>query len=102
MIINTTYGEGGYDSSKPNNNVVETIERINSQECVITEYDGENIVSQETIDMPGVAVNDTAQFTIPGSAIDELVEALDDPSVNSVSELKSAVMEFVQQIKNSN
>ena len=40
MIINTTYDDGGYDPNKPNNNIVETVERIDREHCVIKQYDG--------------------------------------------------------------
>lgn len=99
MIINTTYGEGGYDPNKPNNNIVETVDRINSQECLVTEYDGDNIINQETLVTPEMATQDISQYTIPAAAIDTLVEAMDDPAVNSISEIKLAVLQFVRQIK---
>lgn len=55
MIISTTYGVGGYDETKPNNNIVEVVERINADECVVRKYEGDTVVSETTVPMPEVA-----------------------------------------------
>lgn len=98
MIISTTYGVGGYDETKPNNNIVETIERINSDECVVREYDGETVVSETTISMPETPEQPTL-LSVSSDAIDELLEAMDDGSVNSIVELKQSILNFANKIK---
>lgn len=72
-MIHTTYGEGGYDETKPNNNIIE-------------QYDD------------GVVDENVEQKTIPVTAIAELQTKLDDPTVNSIAEVKSALSDFIGQI----
>lgn len=69
------YGEGGFDPTKPNNNIV-------------AEYD--------TPDVEGVIVDETKQ--IPQSALDNLSTKLNDPTVNSIAEIKDALKDFIGEI----
>lgn len=71
----TVYGVGGYDPSKPNNNVVE-------------EYE---IPDPEVMAPAG-------QTMIPQAAIDELKSKVQNPSINSIAELKTALKEFLDGI----
>lgn len=73
MIKVTEYGEGGFDETKPNNNIV-------------NQYEIEESPTQEL-------------KQIPTSALDELSTKLSDPSVNSIAEVKSALSDFVAQIR---
>lgn len=98
MIINTTYGEGGYDPTKPNNNIVETMERIDSEHCVIKQYDGETIINEETIYMPEPIEDENAKFTIPKYAIVRFSEDMDNPEINSIAEIKRSINKFLEQI----
>lgn len=66
----TEYGEGGFDPSKPNNNIVDEYE-------IQTEDVGETI-------------------TIPLAARDDLALKLVDPSINSIAEIKAAFLEFIR------
>lgn len=52
MIISTTYGAGGYDETKPNNNIIEVVKRINTDECVVIKYDGDTVIGEYNISMP--------------------------------------------------
>lgn len=70
------YGQGGYDPTKPNNNVV-------------AEYD--------TPDVEAEVVDELKQ--IPQSALDNLSDKLGDPTVNTIAELKGALSEFLGEIK---
>jgi len=70
------YGQGGYDPTKPNNNVV-------------AEYD--------TPDVEAEVVDELKQ--IPQSALDNLSDKLSDPTVNTIAELKGALGEFLGEIK---
>ena len=99
MIVNTTYGDGGLDTNKPNNNVIETIERIDDQHCVLKEYEGDTVVNEQTLDMPVTNDIDSTEYTIPGSALIDLSAALSDTQVNSITELKAAIANFVSNIK---
>lgn len=72
-MINTVYGEGGYDPEKPNNNVVEQFD------------DG--------VEEP------TELKQIPSTAVSDLKEKLSDPSVNSIAEVKSALKDFLEKIE---
>lgn len=71
-----TYGVGGYDETKPNNNIVEEIET-------------EDVLETET---------DTLK-QIPQSAIDSLANQLENPSINSIAELKSVLASFLSKIE---
>lgn len=68
MLV-TEYGEGGYDPSKPNNNIVDQYEILDEQ------------------DVPPIASS---------SALSALAEKMNDPSVNTIAEVKAAVLQFVQ------
>jgi len=70
------YGQGGYDPTKPNNNVV-------------AEYN--------TPDVEAEVVDELKQ--IPQSALDNLSDKLSDPTVNTIAELKGALGEFLGEIK---
>ena len=72
-MIHTIYGEGGYDETKPNNNVIEQFD------------DG----------LP----EPTELKQIPASALAELSDALADPSINSIAEIKSVLASFVNSIE---
>ena len=72
MIV-TTYGEGGFDESKPNSNIV-------------AQYD-DGI--QEAVELK----------QIPANALAELSDALADPSINSIAEIKSVLANFVNSIE---
>lgn len=99
MIINTTYDDGGYDPNKPNNNIVETVERIDREHCVIKQYDGETIINEETVYMLEPIENENAQLTIPKSAVTKLAEDMANPSINSISEIKSVISDFASKIQ---
>lgn len=99
MIISTTYGAGGYDETKPNNNIVEIVERINADECVVKEYDGDTVVSETSISMPEMP-EEPVLLSIPSDAVDELLEAMDDNSINSIAEIKQSILQFATKIKN--
>lgn len=72
MLV-TVYGEGGFDPNKPNNNIIE-------------QYDD------------GIEVQDEL-LQIPKSAVETLSDKLKDPSVNSIAEVKSALGDFLGEIK---
>lgn len=71
------YGEGGFDPTKPNNNIV-------------AEYD--------TPDEKVIIVDDGLK-QIPQSALDSLSDKLQDPSVNSIAEIKDALKDFIGEIR---
>lgn len=66
------YGEGGYDPSKPNNNVIDEIEVLDDQ------------VEQPT-------------YSITESALTDLQASLE--SAQTVSDIKDTLNDFVQAIK---
>lgn len=72
-MIHTTYGEGGYDETKPNNNIIDQFD------------DGieEQVESKQ----------------IPTTALTELASKLNDPTVNSIAEIKAALKDFVSSIE---
>mgnify|MGYP000860193140 CR=1 FL=1 len=72
MIV-TVYGEGGYDPEKENNNIIE-------------QYDDGIEASEET-------------KQIPQSALNNLSNKLQDPSVNSIAEIKDALKDFIGEIR---
>lgn len=72
MII-TTYGEGGYDPTKPNNNIIE-------------QYDDGVPEPTETI-------------TVPISAVEQLASDMADPSINSIAEIKSSLTTFLDNLR---
>lgn len=72
MIV-TVYGEGGFDPNKPNNNIVE-------------QYD-------DGVETP----EETKQ--IPQSALNNLSNKLNDPSVNSIAEIKDVLKDFIGEIR---
>lgn len=72
-MIYTTYGEGGFDPSKPNNNIIDQFD--------------DGVVWEGELKQ------------IPASALTTLSDALADPSVNSVAEIKSALSDFVNSIE---
>lgn len=69
------YGEGGYDPTKPNNNIVSEIET------------------------PDQIVESDEMKQIPAGALTELSAALADPGVNSIAEIKSALSAFISSIE---
>jgi hypothetical protein len=71
------YGLGGYDPTKPNNNIVNTYE------------DGGDIYEAEN----------PATVTIPVTALDNLDDALDNPATNSIAEIKAALRNFTQELR---
>lgn len=73
----TTYGVGGYDPTKPNNNIVEQVET----EDVVIEHEENQTVS------------------IPKTAITDLAAAMTDPSINSIAEIKTAIISFTEKIQ---
>ncbi len=75
MLV-TVYGEGGFDPEKPNNNIVE-------------QYDDGVTDEPETQELK----------QIPQSAIDTLATKLNDPSVNSIAEVKGALKDFIGEIQ---
>lgn len=72
-MLYITYGEGGYDETKPNNNIVE-------------EFDDGQPEAVET-------------KQIPATALAELSNALADPGINSIAEIKAALADFVRSIE---
>jgi hypothetical protein len=72
MIV-TVYGEGGFDPDKPNNNIIE-------------QYDDGAEAPEET-------------KQIPQSALNNLSNKLQDPSVNSIAEIKDALKDFIGEIR---
>lgn len=99
MIVNTTYGVGGFDESKPNNNIVEVIERINDNECKVIEYDGVTVVNETIIDYPTASVPDNSTVLVPAAAVEKLADDMADPAINSISEVKNAVLDFVNTLR---
>ena len=76
MMKFTEYGEGGYDPTKPNDNI-------------ISEYDDEiNIVENE--------------LTITQNAIENLQTTLADPAINSIAKVKTALINFFDEVKEAN
>jgi len=75
MLV-TVYGEGGFDPEKPNNNIVEQYD-----DGVVDEAESEELKQ------------------IPKSALDNLSSKLKDPTVNSIAELKSALGDFLGEIR---
>lgn len=71
-MIHTTYGEGGYDETKPNNNIIEQVD-------------------------DGIQA-ETELKQIPQTALSELKTKLADSGVNSIAEVKAALTDFVDQI----
>jgi|GEM_PF-6391558 len=100
MIVSTVYGAGGLDTTKPNNNIIETTERINADECVVKEYDGETVVRETTVNIPEPPQTPVL-LSVPSDAVDELISAMDDSSVNSVADIKQSIMQFASKIMSS-
>jgi hypothetical protein len=71
------YGLGGYDESKPNNNIID-------------EYDIEESIDDITI---------PREVLIPISSIDTLQSTLDDPATNSIAKIKTALTEFLEELR---
>jgi len=72
-MIHTIYGDGGFDPEKPNNNIIEQFD------------DG--------IDAPDEMVQ------ISKSAIDNISDKLQDPTVNTIAEIKGVLNDFFGEIK---
>lgn len=72
MLV-TVYGEGGFDPEKPNNNIIE-------------QYDDVVEVEPE-------------MKQIPQTALNTLSQKLNDPSINSIAEIKSILKDFIQEIQ---
>lgn len=71
-MIYTTYGVGGYDPTKPNNNIVD-------------QYEEDQLVDELR--------------QIPQSALDALSVKLNDSQVNSIAEVKDALKDFIGSIQ---
>lgn len=75
MAQKVTYGEGGFDPSKPNNNIIEVVE-----------------VEDEVVE-------ESPTVTIPRAAVTKLAEDMQDSQINSIAEIKQAVLQFVQSVE---
>lgn len=73
----TEYGEGGFDATKPNNNV--TAEYELSDEI-------ENINSETIVSIPQIAIGN-------------LQTQLADPATNSIAKVKTALINFFEEIQ---
>lgn len=71
------YGEGGYDPSKPDNNVLES-------------FESPDVQPEEILD---------TQVAITPAAITQLQNTLADPATNSIAKIKSALTEFLEQLR---
>lgn len=70
----TEYGEGGFDETKPNNNIVDEYEI-------------------------GDAASDAAgTINVPVAAVEQLATDMADPSVNSIAEIKAALTTFLDSL----
>lgn len=72
MLV-TEYGPGGYDATKTNDNIV-------------NEYDIE-------------PTEDAPEVTVSVNAIDTFLETLEDPATNSIAEIKTALKDFLNGLK---
>jgi hypothetical protein len=81
MVI-TEYGEGGYDPSKPNDNIINQSETIT-----------------DLGDDPIIAPVFNNEVTIPVAALTTLIGDLDDPAINSIAKVKDALKDFFQSVK---
>lgn len=71
------YGEGGYDPTKPNNNIVNEYETPDVESDIV-----------ETINVPVLAV-------------EQLATDMSDPNINSIAEIKSSLSKFLESLKNN-
>lgn len=71
------YGLGGYDESKPNNNIID-------------EYDIEDAIDDVAI---------TREVSIPIFSIDTLQAALEDPATNTIAKVKSVLADFLEELR---
>lgn len=68
------YGPGGLDTSKENNNILS-----------IEDYEDQPIVE--------------APLEVPAAAVNTFLETLEDPATNSIAEIKSALKDFLNEMK---
>jgi len=71
------YGLGGFDESKPNNNIID-------------EYDIEQSIDDVAI---------PREVSIPISSIDTLQTALEDPATNSIAKIKTILTDFLEELR---
>lgn len=71
------YGEGGYDPTKENDNIV-------------SQYDIPDAPSEDYY---------PHEVTIPLSSVDTLQATLEDPATNSIAKIKTALTEFLEELR---